>query len=98
LEHVRNDIANLDRRGYARSTVARCITVARNIHRFLIAEDLGSTDPTSTMPAVRRPRKLPLVLSIAETEALLETAHKLAAPRFTASIRDSTLPRYCLQR
>ena len=98
MEHVGNDIADLDRRGYVRSAVARCITVACNIHRFLIAEDLGSTDPTSIMPAVRRPRKLPLVLSIAETEALLETAHKLAAPRFTASIRDSALPRYRLQR
>jgi integrase/recombinase XerD len=28
---------------------------------------------------MRRPRKLPFVLSIAETEALLETAHRLAA-------------------
>jgi integrase/recombinase XerD len=27
---------------------------------------------------MRRPRKLPFVLSIAETEALLETAHRLA--------------------
>jgi len=79
LEHIRDYIADLDRRGYAGSTVARRITVVRNLHRFLIAEDLGSTDPTSTMPAMRRPRKLPFVLSIEETEALLETAHTLAA-------------------
>ena len=79
LAHVRDYIADLDRRGYAGSTVARRVTVVRNLHRFLIAEDLGSRDPTSTMPAMRRPRKLPFVLSIDETEALLETAHKLAA-------------------
>jgi integrase/recombinase XerD len=53
--------------------------VVRGLHRFLIAEELGTTDPTATMPALRRPRKLPFVLSLAETEALLETAHALAA-------------------
>jgi integrase/recombinase XerD len=79
LEHVRDYIADLDQRGYAGSTIARRITVIRNLHRFLIAEELGSRDPTSTMPAMKRPRKLPFVLSIAETEALLETAHTLAA-------------------
>ncbi len=79
LEHVRDYIAALDQRGYAGSTIARRITVIRNLHRFLIAEELGSRDPTSTMPAMKRPRKLPFVLSIAETETLLETAHMLAA-------------------
>jgi integrase/recombinase XerD len=79
LEHVRDYIAGLDQRGYAGSTIARRITVIRNLHRFLIAEELGSRDPTSTMPSMKRPRKLPFILSIAETEALLETAHRLAA-------------------
>jgi integrase/recombinase XerD len=78
LEQVRDYIAGLDQRGYAGSTIARRITVVRNLHRFLISEELGSRDPTSTMPAMKRPRKLPFVLSIAETEALLETAHRLA--------------------
>jgi integrase/recombinase XerD len=79
LEHVRDYIADLDQRSYAGSTIARRITVIRNLHRFLIAEELGSRDPTSTMPAMKRLKKLPFVLSIAETEALLETAHTLAA-------------------
>ncbi|MFC5086694.1 tyrosine recombinase [Microvirga arabica] len=79
LEQVRDYIAGLDQRGYAGSTIARRITVVRNLHRFLINEELGSRDPTSTTPAMKRPRKLPFVLSIAETEALLETAHRLAA-------------------
>ncbi|PVE21016.1 integrase [Microvirga sp. KLBC 81] len=79
LAQVRDYIAALDQRGYAGSTIARRITVVRGLHRFLIVEELGSRDPTSTMSAMRRPRKLPFVLSTAETEALLETAHKLAA-------------------
>src|ERR687898_744077 len=79
LERVRDYMTDLDQRGYAGSTVARRITVIRGLHRFLIAEDLGSNNPTATMPAMCRPRKLPFVLSIDETEALLETAHTLAA-------------------
>ncbi|KLK91270.1 integrase [Microvirga vignae] len=79
LEQVRDYIAALDQRGYAGSTIARRITVVRGLHRFLIVEDLGSNDPTSTMSAMKQSRKLPFVLSIDQTEALLETAHKLAA-------------------
>jgi integrase/recombinase XerD len=79
LEHIRDYIAALDQRGYAGSTMARRITVARGLHKFLIAEELGSRDPTSNLSTMRRPRKLPFVLSITETEELLETAHTLAA-------------------
>lgn len=79
LEQVRAYIGDLDTRGYAGSTIARRITVVRGLHRFLVAEDLGSNDPTSLMSAMRRPKKLPFVLSVPETEALLETAHRLAA-------------------
>ena len=79
LEQIRDYIAGLDRRGYAGSTMARRITVARGLHKFLIAEELGSRDPTAHLSAMKRSRKLPFVLSIAETEALLETAHRLAA-------------------
>jgi integrase/recombinase XerD len=79
LEQIRDYIGSLDQRGYAGSTMARRITVARGLHRFLIAEELGSRDPTSNLSSMRRSRKLPFVLSITETEALLETAHRLAA-------------------
>jgi site-specific recombinase XerD len=72
LEHIRDYIATLDKRGYAGSTMARRITVARGLHKFLIAEELGSRDPTSNLSSMRRARKLPFVLSIAETEVLLE--------------------------
>jgi integrase/recombinase XerD len=79
LEQIRDYIAALDGRGYAGSTIARRITVARGLHKFLIAEELGLRDPTAHLTAMKRSRKLPFVLSIAGTEALLETAHRLAA-------------------
>ena len=44
-----------------------------------MAEELGSRDPTTTLSAMKQLRKLPFVLSMAETESLLETAQRLAA-------------------
>ncbi|SCZ12645.1 tyrosine recombinase [Microvirga guangxiensis] len=79
LEQVRDYIAALDQRGYGGATIARRLTVIRGLHRFLVNEELGSHNPTASMPAMRRPRKLPFVLSVADTEALLEAAHTLAA-------------------
>jgi integrase/recombinase XerD len=79
LEQMRDYVATLDQRGYAGSTIARRITVVRGLHKFLIAEDLGSHDPTAHLLSMKQPRKLPFVLSVTETEALLETAHTLAA-------------------
>jgi len=46
-------------------------------HKFLIVEEPGSHKPTSNLPTMRRLSKLPFVLSVAETEALLKTAHTL---------------------
>ncbi|MBL0406609.1 tyrosine recombinase [Microvirga aerilata] len=93
LEQIRDYIATLDQRGYAGSTIARRITVARGLHKFLIAEELGSRDPTSHLSAMRRPRKLPFVLSVAETAALLETAHTLAADPSVGLYRQASYAR-----
>ena len=89
LEQIRDYIAALDQCSYAGSAIARRITMARGLHKFLIAEDLGSRDPTSSLSTMRRPRKLPFVLSITETEALLETAHALAADRSVGLYRQA---------
>jgi site-specific recombinase XerD len=89
LEQVRDYIATLDKRGYAGSTMARRITVARGLHKFLIAEELGSRDPTSNLSSMRRARKLPFVLSIAETEVLLEIKAAAVAAELTSPERVS---------
>jgi len=89
LEKVRDYIEALDHRGYAGSTIARRITVVRGLHRFLIAEELGANDPTATMSSMRQARKLPFVLSIAETEALLEMAHTLAVDQSVGLYRQA---------
>lgn len=79
VDRIRDYITSLDDRGFAQSTVARRLTVVRSLHRFLIAEALGSGDPTATLAPMRRPQKLPFVLTADETACLLDTAHRLAA-------------------
>ena len=56
----------------APSSRARLLSTLRSFFRFLIAEDLTVLDPTSTLVAPRRGRKLPDVLSIKQIERLLE--------------------------
>ena len=57
----------------APSSRARLLSTLRSFFRFLVAENLMDTDPTSTLVAPRRGRKLPPVLSVKQVERLLET-------------------------
>jgi integrase/recombinase XerD len=57
----------------APSSRARLLSTLRSFFRFLVAENLMDTDPTSTLVAPRRGRKLPPVLSVRQAERLLET-------------------------
>jgi len=78
-ETVLDFIGDLDGRGYAEATVLHRRTVVRSLHRFLIAEGMAESDPTFRFEPMKRRQKLPFVLSIAEVDRLLETAHVLAA-------------------
>ncbi len=52
---------------------ARLLSTLRSFFRFLVAENLTDIDPTSTLIAPRRGRKLPAVLTINQVERLLLT-------------------------
>lgn len=71
-------LASLDARQLSEATIAHRRTVVRSLHRFLMAEDHVGHDPTSMVAAMKRPERLPLVLTMAEVDKLLETAHALA--------------------
>jgi integrase/recombinase XerD len=57
----------------APSSRARLLSTLRSFFRFLVAEDLAAVDPTTTLIAPRRGRKLPTVLTLNQVERLLET-------------------------
>jgi len=64
----------------APSSRARLLSTLRSFFRFLVAEDLAAVDPTTTLIAPRRGRKLPTVLTLNQVERLLETVDGARPP------------------
>lgn len=52
---------------------ARLLSTLRSFFRFLVAEQLAAVDPTTTLIAPRKGRKLPSVLTIKQVERLLDS-------------------------
>lgn len=62
---------DLAERGYAPSSVERHVSALKGFHRFLVREDVVSSDPASTVLLPKTPDQLPDVLSVEEVEAML---------------------------
>jgi len=60
------------RRGSSATTVARRLSCIRSFHRFLVSEGLSDEDPTQYLESPRLWQRVPVVLSVAEVERLLE--------------------------
>ena len=75
---LRSFVADLETRGLKASSAARRLSCVRGFHRFLYAEGLAGADPSLPVSGPRRGRVLPKVLSIAEVDRLLATAHAAA--------------------
>ncbi len=65
------DLAGGNGRGASPATIHRKAACLRSFYRHLRREGLRESDPTATLSAPRRGRKLPQVLSRAEVERLL---------------------------
>jgi integrase/recombinase XerD len=71
---LRAYLKSLDYVGMTPRTVARRLSVMRQLFRFLLAERLRDDDPASTLDSPRLGRPLPKVLSRAEVDRLIEAA------------------------
>jgi site-specific recombinase XerD len=60
--------------GRGRRTVAQRLAALRSFYRYATREDLVAGNPLAALPTPRQPRRLPAVLSVAETERLIEAA------------------------
>src|SRR5262252_569312 len=76
---LRGYLATLADRGFAASSVARRLSAIRQLYRFLCVEGYRTDDPAAVIEGPKRGRPLPKVLSIAEVDRLLATAHGAAA-------------------
>jgi integrase/recombinase XerD len=72
-EHVASFVGDLTTSGAASSTVRRKIAAVRGFHRFAVAEEMTTSDPTATLDAPRPERTLPKALTVEEIIRLLET-------------------------
>lgn len=79
VEHLRAYLGELTDSGYAETTLAHRRSVVRGLHRFLVAEELSSCDPTRDLAPMKRSSPLPYTPTIEEVDQLLETAHRQAS-------------------
>jgi len=73
-ESVSGYVAHLGDRALAATTIGRKVAAVRELHRFLVAEDIADADPTALIAAPRRPDSLPKALTIEEVTWLIEAA------------------------
>ncbi len=80
-------LAELDRAGYARRTVARRLSAVRSLFAYLVAEGLAPSDPSSVLMTPKMPARLPKLIPGDALAALLD------APDVTTAIgkRDSAI-------
>src|ERR1035437_2454783 len=60
--------------GHGRRTVAQRLAALRSFYRFTTRQGLTAGNPLAAMATPRQPRRLPEVLTIAETQRLIEMA------------------------
>jgi site-specific recombinase XerD len=74
--------------GHGRRTVGQRLAAMRSFYRFATREGLAPGNPLTAMPTPRQPRRLPAVLTVAQTEVLIEAASSgSAGEAVTASDR-----------
>ena len=61
--------------GAAPASTARALAAVRQLHRFLVEEDVRADDPTADVEAPRVPAGIPHPLSEAEVSALIDAVH-----------------------
>ncbi len=85
--HVRQHLDALAARGLSARSRARHLAAVRVFHRFLVAEQHSREDPTAHSETPRTVRRLPVVLTLAEVEALLDAPRPEGPP----GIRDRAM-------
>ena len=73
MTSARSHLAELNKAGKARSSVARKLSALKTFVRYLRHEDLIDHDPTAMAVAPRRDQTIPVFLSEAEITRLIET-------------------------
>jgi integrase/recombinase XerD len=77
---IRDYLASLSAAGLKASTQARRLSALRQLHRFLLDEDIRTDDPTSAIESPKRGRPLPKIVTEVQTQSLIDAAAALEGP------------------
>ena len=80
-------LAELDRAGYARRTVARRLSAVRSLFAYLVAEDITPSDPSSVLATPKVPSRLPRIVPTNELPSLLDAPD----PATASGLRDRAI-------
>ena len=81
-------LADLNRREYAKATVARKVAAVKSFCAFLLDGGDLSSNPTAQIDSPRAPKPVPKPMSTAEIDTLLQEPLKLETPE---SVRDAAM-------
>ena len=70
---LRGYLAHLMERGFARSSIARKLSAIRSFYRYLLREEMVSSNPVATTTSPRLDKRLPSFLTIEEAKQLVES-------------------------
>ncbi len=74
LQHIRNFVARLKRKGVSKNSISRKISSIRSFHKFLHQERLVASNVALLIHPPKKDNELPTVLSTAEIDALMVAA------------------------
>ncbi len=94
-QDIRDYLANLERRGMAKSSVARKLSAIRQFHLFLHSENLSPANPAAIVEGPGTQRALPKVLAADDVLRLTEAA-RASVPAKPPAARLKALRNLCL--
>ena len=77
---IRAYLMSLSELGLKSSTQARRLSALRQLHRYLLDEDVRGDDPTSAIESPKRGRPLPKIVTEVQTQSLMEAAAAIDGP------------------
>ncbi|MBD0861255.1 tyrosine recombinase XerC [Gordonia sp. zg691] len=91
LALLRAWLAELSRRGAARTTIARQVSAAKTFCGWAVREGIMATDPSQRLKAPKAHRTLPAVLAPAQAEAAIEATAADREPGDPIALRDKVI-------
>ncbi|KFZ26100.1 MAG: Tyrosine recombinase XerD [Candidatus Izimaplasma bacterium HR2] len=73
-QHIRNFIARLKRKNNTASSISRKMSAIRSFHKYMLIEKIIYTNVTIGISLPKKEKRLPLVLSVNEIDALMIAA------------------------